>query len=55
MDLGPEIDPFEVPPGAGAGVYDPLAIGGMSNGIGEEDDDTGKKKRKPIPKIDADR
>jgi hypothetical protein len=27
----------------------------MSNGIGEEDDDTAKKKRKPIPKIDADR
>lgn len=45
----PEVDPFESVTTGNLGVYDPLAP------ILGEDDEPARKKRKPIPKIDAER
>lgn len=71
IDFEPEIDPFEefenrhraagARAGAGdegiptsaLGAYDPLAP--LGGGLGDDDDEPSRKKRKPLPKIDADR
>lgn len=42
-------------PTSGLGAYDPLAPLGGGLGDDDDDDEPNRKKRKPIPKIDAER